>query len=370
MTDGTSPAMDGVLVRCLTWGCRFGSDGNFCSRGQCRNCGVTAPARIRSWHLMRSASGRSKTSKTTAKCHAKGLRSCQSSATDCGLAEKVAGRGKTGEEDDKSKVSKWTKGLPKWMRPESLSTGVSTTPPAPEESSSTPDNGVFRQCADALRAMSNPAHQQLAAALTALADEHRAAKQKEMLLARRVQQLDIKIGKRKSSVDSLEATHRDLSQFIQHLQTLLQNTSKQVQDAKTELGQLQTERSEVVKGSSSSGSKTTSSSCCAVPCPSLMRPSANTWRWLSERLLLSCQILRVLRGRADASRFAGGSGGRRMSEKAAHSQPTKQAQSVASVASLNVAASASSLQTSRHVVAGDTVLSRRCLAWLSFRSIT
>ena len=139
------------------------------------------------------------------------------------------------------------------MRPESLSTGVSTTPPALEESSSTPDYGVFRQCADALRAMSNPAHQQLAAALTALADEHRAAKQEEMPLARPVQQLDIKIEKKKRSVNSLEAPHRDLSQFMQHLQTLLQITSKQVRDAKTELCQLQTERSEVVKGSSSSG---------------------------------------------------------------------------------------------------------------------
>ena len=99
--------------------------------------------------------------------------------------------------------------------------------------------------------MSNPAHRQMAAALTALADEHRAAKQKEMTWARRVQQLDIKIEKKKRAVDSLEATQRDLSQCIQHLQTLLQNTSKQVQDAKTELAQFQTERSEVVKGSSS-----------------------------------------------------------------------------------------------------------------------
>ena len=92
----------------------------------------------------------------------------------------------------------------------------------------------------------------MAAALTALADEHRAAKQKEMPLARRVQQLDIKIEKKKRAVDSLEATHGDLSQFIKHLQTLLQNTSKQVQDAKTELAQFQTELSEVVKESSSS----------------------------------------------------------------------------------------------------------------------
>ena len=93
--------------------------------------------------------------------------------------------------------------------------------------------------------MSNPAHQQLA-------DEHRAAKQKEMLVARRVQQLDIKIEKKKRAVDSREATHRDLSHFIQQLQTLLQKTSKQVQDARKELAQLQTERSEVVKVSSSS----------------------------------------------------------------------------------------------------------------------
>ena len=59
-----------------------------------------------------------------------------------------------------------------------------------------------------------------------------------------------------------------------------------------------------------------------------------------------------------------------MSEKAAHAQPTKQAQSVALDARHNVAASASSLQTSRHGVAGDTILSRSCQAWLSFGSIT
>ena len=59
-----------------------------------------------------------------------------------------------------------------------------------------------------------------------------------------------------------------------------------------------------------------------------------------------------------------------MSEKPAHSQPTKQAQSVALDASLNVAASVSSLQMSRHGVAGDTIFNRSCPAWLSLRSIT
>ena len=165
------------------------------------------------WRLVRSASGRRKSSKATA-----------SHLQKVALLPKLSWR-----------ECKWTKGLPKWMRPESLSKGVSTSPPAL-----------------ALRVMADPAHQQMAAALTALADEHRAAKQKEMPLARRAQQLDIKIEKKKRAVDSLEATHRALSHFIQHLQTLLQNTSKQVQDAKTELAQFQTERSEVVNGSSSS----------------------------------------------------------------------------------------------------------------------
>ena len=59
-----------------------------------------------------------------------------------------------------------------------------------------------------------------------------------------------------------------------------------------------------------------------------------------------------------------------MSEKVAHAQPTKQAQSVALDARHNVVASASSLQTSRHGVAGDTILSSGFLAWLSFRSTT
>ena len=182
--------------------------------------------------------------------HAKGDALAKAQRQIADLQKKLHAGGNTGEENDKSKVSKWTKGLPKWMRPESLSTGVSTSPPTLEEAASTPDNGVLRQCADALRAMANPAHQQMAAALTAFADEHRAAKQKEMPLTRRVQQLDIKIEKKKRAVDSLEATHGDLSQFIQHLQTLLQKTSKQVQDTKTELAQFQTEGSEVVNGSS------------------------------------------------------------------------------------------------------------------------
>ena len=57
-----------------------------------------------------------------------------------------------------------------------------------------------------------PAHQQLAGLLTALADEHRAAKQKEMPLARRVQQLDTKIEKKKRALETLEAKHRDVSE--------------------------------------------------------------------------------------------------------------------------------------------------------------
>ena len=158
-----------------------------------------------------------------------------------------------------------------------------------------------------------PAHQQTAAALTALTDEHRAAKQKEMVVACRGQQLDIKIEKKKHAVDSLEATCRDLSKFIQHLQTLLQNTSKQVQDAKPELAQFQTERSEVVEGVRPQRSRTITRSCCAEPCPSPMRSTDGGGQ----------------SGRADAPRFAGASGGRRMSEKAAHAQPTKQSQSVA-----------------------------------------
>ena len=120
------------------------------------------------------------------KSHAKDDALAKAQRQIADLQKKLQAGGQTEEENDKSKVSKWTKGLPKWMRSESLSTGVSTTPPAPDESASTPDSGVFRQCAAVLRAMSNPAHQQLAAALTALADEHRAAKQKEMPWARRV----------------------------------------------------------------------------------------------------------------------------------------------------------------------------------------
>ena len=188
-------------------GTRCGTDGNFCSRAQCRNCGAAldeVSKRKKQYKQKKNYSG-----KSAAKGNA--LAKAQRQIAD--LQKKLQAGVKTEGEDDTSNVSKWVKGLPKWMRPESLSTGVSTTPPAPKESSPTSEFGVFRQCADALRAMSIPAHQQLAALPTALACEHRAAKQKEMLLARRVQQLDVKIEKKNRSVESLEATHRDLSQI-------------------------------------------------------------------------------------------------------------------------------------------------------------
>ena len=249
MTDETSLATDGVVVRCPTWGCRCGTDGNSCSRAQCRNCGATAPARLRKLAL-EEVNKRKKQNKQTnhsGKSAAKGnafaklsdrLRTCRRSCRPEGKQKVMTIR---------LMSPGGPKGCLNGCSPSRRQQVYRQRPPAPEESPPTPDFGIFRQCADALRA------QQLAVSLAALANEHRAAKQKEKRLARRFQQLDFKIEKKKRSVGSLETTHRDLSKFIQHLQALLQNTNKQVQDAKTELGQLQTERSEVVKGRSSSG---------------------------------------------------------------------------------------------------------------------
>ena len=74
-------------------------------------------------------------------------------------------------------------------------------------------------------------------------------------MARRVQQLDTKIGKKKRALETLEANHKEVSEAFLRFQTLLQDTSKRLHDAKTELGQLHAERSVVVLGGSSSGSQ-------------------------------------------------------------------------------------------------------------------
>ena len=136
MTDGTSLATDGVLVRYPSWGCRCGIDGNFCSRGQCRNCGATAPALIRKLAIDEISKRKKQVKQNNGKSHAKGDAHANVQRQIADLQKKLHAGGNTEEENDKSKASKWTKGLPKWMRPESLSTGVSTSPSALEESAS------------------------------------------------------------------------------------------------------------------------------------------------------------------------------------------------------------------------------------------
>ena len=83
-----------------------------------------------------------------------------------------------GHGGQKPQIYRWAKGMPKWMRPavSSAVADTSTVPSTSDESSPAPDLGVLRQCAEALRAMPSPAHQQLAESLTALADEQRTAK--------------------------------------------------------------------------------------------------------------------------------------------------------------------------------------------------
>ena len=97
MTDGTSLATDGLLVRYPTWGCRCGSDGNFCSRGQCRNCGATAPARIRKLANNEISKRKKQVKQNNGKSHARGdalpklsdiLRTCRKSCTPEGIQEK------------------------------------------------------------------------------------------------------------------------------------------------------------------------------------------------------------------------------------------------------------------------------------------
>ena len=298
MTDGTSPATDDVLVRCPTWCCRCGTDGNFCSRGQCRNCGATAPVRIRKLALDEISKRKKQNKQNNCKSHAKGdaLAKGQSRCQQVSLQRHQL--------------------LKSLLQPQTMESFVS----------------VLIHCEPCRIQLIN-SWLRCQAGRNAIGSSGPAAGHHDR--------------EKEAFVDLLEATHRDLSQFMQHLQTLLQNT---------ELGQVQAERSEVVEGSSSSGKQD------AIEL--LLR------RALHQPNETLSQHMEVVVRAAAASRFAGGSGGRRMSEKVAHSQATKQAQSVALDASLNVAASASSLQTSRHGVAGDTILSGSCLAWLSFRSIT
>ena len=274
MTDGTAPATNGVLVRYLSSNCRCGTDGNFCSRGRCRNCEATAPARIR------KLARKKQVKQNNCKSHAKGNALAKAQRLIADLQKKLHAGGNTEEESDKSKVSKWTKGLPKLMRPEALSTGVSTSPPALEESVSTPDYGVFRRCDDALRAMSNAAHQQMAAALTALADEHRDAKQKEMPLARRVQHRE-----KEASVRwirwklRIEICPNSSSIFKRCIRT----QAKRCKMPKRNWSSFKQNVPKWLRGVRPQRSRMISRSCCAGPCPSPMRPSVNRWRRWSER---------------------------------------------------------------------------------------
>ena len=114
VTDGTSPATDGVLVRYPSWSCRCGTDGKFCSRGQ--------PARIRKLTLEEISKRKKHVKQNNGKSHAKGDALAKAQRQIADLQKKLHAGGNTGEENDESKVSKWTNGLPKWMRPELLST--------------------------------------------------------------------------------------------------------------------------------------------------------------------------------------------------------------------------------------------------------
>ena len=104
-----------------------------------RNCGATASVRTRKLANDEISKRKKQVKQDNGKS---ALAKAQRQIAD--LQKKLHARGNTEEENDKSKVSKWTKGLPRWMRPESLSIGVSMSPPALEESASHPGYGVFR----------------------------------------------------------------------------------------------------------------------------------------------------------------------------------------------------------------------------------
>ena len=283
-------------------------DGNFCSRGQCRNCGATAPARIRKLASKRKKQNKQDNGKSHAKCDA----------------------------------------LAKAQRQIADSKRRTTSQKSPSGPKDCP-NGCGQT-----RAVSNPYHQQLAAALTALADEHRAAKPKEMLMARRVQQLDMKIEKKEAfggfagglrteiCPNSCSIFKRCFRTQANKCKTPKRNWASYKQSVPTWLRRVRLQ-----------GSKTISSFCCAVPCLSLMRPLAHTWAWWSEWPLLVVpdpqRPARQIRCIKICRRL------RRKTEKAAHSQPTKQAQSVTFDASLT-----SQLQNhhcKRHVMGKRATLS-------------
>ena len=65
MTDGTSLATDGVVVRYPTWGCRCCTKGTFAREPSVEIVALQCPLESARWHLMRSTSGRNSTSKPT-----------------------------------------------------------------------------------------------------------------------------------------------------------------------------------------------------------------------------------------------------------------------------------------------------------------
>ena len=158
MDDESSPALDGVVVRNPTWGCRCGTDGNFCSRAQFRGCGAAAPNRSRnlaSDEVNKRKKQNDGKSSAQSGALAKAQRKIEELQKQLQAGENAENGGNDGQ---KPQVYRWAKGMPKWMRP-AVSSSVadtSTVPSASDESSPAPDFGVLRQCAEALRAMPSP----------------------------------------------------------------------------------------------------------------------------------------------------------------------------------------------------------------------
>ena len=235
MDDESSPALDGVVVRNPTWGCRCGTDSNFCSRAQCRGRGAAAPIRFRK--VSRDEINKRKKQNDGKSAQGGALAKAQRKIEE--LQRQLQARGNVENGGNGGQKPKFTGG------PKACPNGcvlqcrrlLLTHPLFHLHLMSLlqpPDLGVLRQCAEALRAMPSPAQQQLVESLTAMTDEQRAAKQKEMPLARRVQKLDTQIEKKKRALETLEANHKEVSEAFLHFQTLLQDTSKWLHDAKTE----------------------------------------------------------------------------------------------------------------------------------------